>query len=770
MTNMQMPKIRQDYYPLTGGLDLVTPAIAINPGSVIDSQNYEPAIGGGYRRVDGFEAFDGHASPTAAAYTLLPVVVTGTVAVGNTVTGATSAATGVVLAVITGNLVLGRVTGTFTASENLTVAAVVQAHANGLQALNGSSSPSDNADYALLAANDQRTQIAVVPGSGQIRGVWVYNDIVYAFRDNAGATAGTMWKSSAAGWVQVTFGSEISFTALTTSSTVTITIATPGVVSYAAHPFINGQPVSLTTTGALPTGLTAGLTYYVVNQAAGTFQLAASVGGTAINTTGSQSGTHTCTAIGNAITAGQTITGVTSGATATVKAALLRTGSWTVAPVGTLVLTGITGTFQSGEAITVASLYVTKTSSLATAITRAAGGRLEFCNYNFTGSTVTTRMYGCDGVNPAFEFDGTTYVPIHTGMTADTPTHIIAHKAFLFLSFLASVQYSGIGNPYAWTVVLGAGEISTSTNVSGFITQSGNSISGSTLGIFTAERPLFLYGTSSADFRLVTSNFDVGYLAYTAQQVSNDSYGMTSRGIQALGTTQAYGDFVYASVSHMIQPLITAKRGLTCASNTLRTKNQYRVYFTDNTALAVGLTGDKISGIMPLNYGMPVRCIVTATLTTGAEATYFGSDDGFVYQDNVGTSQNGSAIESWIRLPFNNDKSPRVRKRFRRAVHEMVAEGYAQVNISYDLGYSNPDVQPSAPMADSVLVGAGGYWDHVIFDQFTWDTQSVANPSTSLEGTETNISMLYYSSRAQDSSHTISGLTLISSPRVLSRA
>lgn len=79
------------------------------------------------------------------------------------------------------------------------------------------------------------------------------------------------------------------------TSTVTITIATPGVVTWNAHGLQNGDQVVLTTSGALPTGLTAGTTYYVVNQATNTFQLAATPGGTAINTTGTQSGTHTAT-------------------------------------------------------------------------------------------------------------------------------------------------------------------------------------------------------------------------------------------------------------------------------------------------------------------------------------------------------------------------------------------------------------------------------------------------------------------------------------------
>jgi hypothetical protein len=80
---------------------------------------------------------------------------------------------------------------------------------------------------------------------------------------------------------------------LNANSTVTITIASPGVVTWNAHLLGNGDPVRLQTTGALPTGLTANTTYYVVNKATNTFQLATSRGGTAINTSGTQSGTHT---------------------------------------------------------------------------------------------------------------------------------------------------------------------------------------------------------------------------------------------------------------------------------------------------------------------------------------------------------------------------------------------------------------------------------------------------------------------------------------------
>lgn len=78
-------------------------------------------------------------------------------------------------------------------------------------------------------------------------------------------------------------------------ATVTISIATPGVVSWANHGRSADDPIKFATTGALPTGLVAGTTYYVIGASitSGTFQLSAAPGGAAINTSGAQSGVHT---------------------------------------------------------------------------------------------------------------------------------------------------------------------------------------------------------------------------------------------------------------------------------------------------------------------------------------------------------------------------------------------------------------------------------------------------------------------------------------------
>lgn len=80
-----------------------------------------------------------------------------------------------------------------------------------------------------------------------------------------------------------------------TSATVTMTIASPAVVTWTAHGLAAGTAIRFETTASLPTGVTAGQTYYVISTGLSTnsFQFSTTVGGAAVNTSGSQSGTHT---------------------------------------------------------------------------------------------------------------------------------------------------------------------------------------------------------------------------------------------------------------------------------------------------------------------------------------------------------------------------------------------------------------------------------------------------------------------------------------------
>lgn len=185
------------YFAFGGGLDLVTPPIQMPDGRMIAGNNYEPWINGGYRRVRGYERFDGRPAPSEATWIRLLLNAIGALAVGNTVTGDTSTATGVIAAIAGNYIAVTKVVGTFAVAEtlNTAVATVVEV------------STSEDAEtieqeevFLLAAESIYRTDIQQVPGLGPVRGAWQCKDRVYAIRDNAGLTAGIIHKATASGW------------------------------------------------------------------------------------------------------------------------------------------------------------------------------------------------------------------------------------------------------------------------------------------------------------------------------------------------------------------------------------------------------------------------------------------------------------------------------------------------------------------------------------------------------------------------------------------
>lgn len=118
----------------------------------------------------------------------------------------------------------------------------------------------------------------------------------------AGTVTSFAGRAAPTGWL-FCYGQAVSratyanlFSALVSRSTVTITIASPGVISWTNHGLNIGDPVKFSTTGTLPTGISPAGGYYVIAAGftANSFRISGTRTGSAINTTGSQSGVHTC--------------------------------------------------------------------------------------------------------------------------------------------------------------------------------------------------------------------------------------------------------------------------------------------------------------------------------------------------------------------------------------------------------------------------------------------------------------------------------------------
>ncbi len=674
-----MPRVLVEYTKFFGGLDLSNPLFSIKPGFLLDCVNYEPAVFGGYTLIDGYERFDGHTSPSSGSYYVMPCSITGTIAVGDTVTGNTSAAIGNVLQVNSGELIIGRVTGTFGASEAIKIGGSTVATTTGASVLNGGSTIYLDAVYHRLAANDLRTDISAVPGSGSILGVFMYQNTVYAFRNNAGGTAAVMHKTTASGWSAVTMPYEISFT--TGSS----------------------QPA-----------------------------------------------------------VGDTINGQTSGATAVVRRVLTRTGAWSGTAVGTLVVDTVTGTWQNGENIRVGATVKAVASSTCNQITLQPGGRYEVVIGNFYGQTDSTRVYGCDGKNPGFEFDGTYYVPIHTGMTADTPSHVAIHKKHLFFSFNSSVQHSSIGDPYGWSAVTGSAEIATGENVTGF-----NEVPGEVLIIWTRNITYQLLGSSTADWKLNIIAAEMGAIPYTTQSIGM-AYGMDDRGLIQVSQTLNYGNFEHSTISRIIQSYIDQIRPNIVASGVYRKRNQYRLFCSDGTGIIMAVENGKVTGYTKIMYPDPVACFWSGEDSTGQERAFFGSTDGMVYETMKGTAFDDARRDAFVYLPYNTSRTPRYRKRYRKIVLEMVSQGYSEISFFPEFSYGDTDVS-SHPLLTQISSGKGGRWDVSTWDTFYYDSKMTDTPEFSIAGTGNNLSIIFYSRSYIDAGHTLNGAMIHYSVRRISR-
>lgn len=168
--------------------------------------------------------------------------------------------------------------------------------ANGITASN----IANNTITAAQIANATLTTTQLSPTAGilgtQLASQTITQDLLAVKSNGLSASLGNVGISASSGTFTTTSST---FQQKTTAQTATISIASPAVVTVGTTTgFFIGMPIKFTTTGALPTGLTAGTFYYVAGTIGGTtFNVSLTPGGANINTTGSQSGVHTATVI-----------------------------------------------------------------------------------------------------------------------------------------------------------------------------------------------------------------------------------------------------------------------------------------------------------------------------------------------------------------------------------------------------------------------------------------------------------------------------------------
>ena len=674
--------VRQQYFSMSGGLNLVSPVTQIKAGELISCLNYEVGVDGGYTRMLGYERFSGQPSPTDSVFHRLNFD-TGVTAItaGQQVTQLVTGATGYVLSdgvvdsgsFVTndaiGHIAVGRVSGTFSDTDAIQVFASTVATLTNAGTVNDGGSLDLSNTYHELAIEDGRAQISAVTGSGAILGVKKYNDAVYAFRNNVGGTLTDIYKSTSAGWAKVQLGETIEFTAGT------------------SEPLI-----------------------------------------------------------------GEVLTGGTSTETAQIDRVILQSGDWTTNDAeGYMVVSSVSGAFQA-ETGTSASGSLTLSGD-STEIELQPNGRYDFAIQNFGGNAGTNYMYGCDGVNNGFEFDGTVYTPIRTGMAVDAPQHVIAHKNHLFFSFAGgSLQHSATSEPLSWSVILGAAELALGYEITAL-----QSIQGGSLAIYTNEITQLLYGSSVADWELRLITDDAGAKEWSNQYISTPII-LADVGLIALTPTQAYGDFQANTFSQKIRTLLTRQNSSVIASGRVKSKNQYRLFFDDFSGITATFNNFRLSGFSSFTLAHQMTCV-------DSESDMFcGGDNGFIYQMEKGNSFDDEVLSFGLSTAFNSLGQQSLLKRFRLIEFDINVSGGVEFKVKPLFEYGKEDF-PAHRSIDLSGAGGGGAWGAAIWGESTWGGQNILDERLSLEATSKNMSIITFGETRYDPPHTLHGAIIHFTPR-----
>ena len=461
---------------------------------------------------------------------------------------------------------------------------------------------------------------------------------------------------------------------------------------------------------------------------------------------------------------------ITQGAvTATIKRVVLQSGAWGTNAGGKFIITNPAGgNFTTGAlaapnaSITVSGAQVPITFSVQT------GSKFEFDVGNFSGGTSTQRVYGCDGANRAFEFDGDVLVPIDSlgapNLSIDKPKHIVIHKKMLFLAIGSSLIYSAPGLPYNFQALSYAGAIAAGQTLTGLKVMPGSTATG-TLLVTSRDNTFMLYGTTPADFNFVSYNTGAGAIDFTVQNMS-DTYVMDDRGVVSLKTTLNYGNFDQATLTYQISKFIEQNRTLVSSSSLNRRKSQYRIFFTSGYALYITSVNGELRGAMPVAFPVPVYMVDEGKFSNGEEASFFCGTDGFVYRMDKGTSFDGDstksgntaiAINAYITLKYHSASSPRQLKRYRKAAVEVSGSGYCVLNFGYSLGYGSSNIsQDNYSNYDAST--ATFQWDNFTWDNFVWDGNSITPSECEMTGTGENIAITIRSNSPYFQEHLINSI------------
>jgi len=390
--------------------------------------------------------------------------------------------------------------------------------------------------------------------------------------------------------------------------------------------------------------------------------------------------------------------------------------------------------------------------------TRPAASTYKFQYYNFNG---TEKVVIVDGVNPPAIWDGTTYTVLATAPV--NPAYVTVYKSQVFFGGYTTnrgaVTFSAPSDETNYATSSGAGEIVVGDEVVGIHAFRDQLI------ILCRNSLHKLEGSTAADFVLSPITTNLGCInGDTIQEIGGDLVYLSPDGIRTIAGTNRIGDVELESISRLIQPLLlTIPPGSSThmSSAVVRDKSQYRLFYTsatDTDETALGFLGGikqtntaysiqnplfvhwewaQLQGIRP--YSCCTRYM------NSNEYVVHGGYDGFVYQQEVGSTFDGRPVKAVFTTPDMDVGDPGIRKVFHRIISYYKAEG--ALNMSLIVHYDRSDLGAVSPPSYtySVISGTAAIYGDIAtrYGNTVYGQTSVPFDRKPIEGSGFLISLSY---------------------------
>jgi len=405
---------------------------------------------------------------------------------------------------------------------------------------------------------------------------------------------------------------------------------------------------------------------------------------------------------------------------------------------------------------------------------RTSQGRCSFALYE--GTSDYGELVICDGVNEPFLFqmtgtgaltDRTFFAKEITVSGTTGPAVGVIHDKHLVVAGAPTAKntifYSGTNDIDDFTST-GSGSIVIEDAVVG-------------LASFRSDLIIFCKNSihklvninDSSNVAVVPITTNVGCVSGgSIQEIGGDLLFLSPDGIRTVAGTARIGDVELGSVSRQIQSLISdiaADSGFIITSAVLRSKSQYRLFYSKNTespTIARGIIGTLTSNGFAWSETLGIQALgfVSDLDKDGIEQVYHGDKDGYIYNHLSGNAfrSAGAArdIDAVYQTPDFDFGDVGTRKTLKYARVSFSPEGAVEPSFRVRYDYEDPDVPQPEPFAVSTIA-LPAIFGTAAFNAVTFGATTDPMERITLEGSG-NTCSFRITSEDQKSAYAVNGL------------